>query len=188
MLDQGDKGSCTGMGVTHELIAYPAEVQGLDAKFAEEKIYWEAQKIDKFEGGAYPGAKPFSEGSSVLAAVKIAKSLGYCDGYYWSFKFSDFLLGVAYYGPAIVGSYWHESMFTPDAKGFIKPTGRIAGGHCYLVNKIDLAEGCVHIHNSWGTGWGINGAAKVRFKDMEKLLANDGEACFFVHRHVNPKG
>lgn len=188
VLDQGNEGSCVGHGIAHELIAYPAEVKGIDHRYATEQIYWEAQKVDEWDGGAYPGANPVYEGTSVLAGVRVAKKLGWYEGYYWAFSLQDLLLGLSYHGPAVIGSYWYESMFTPDSKGFIKPTGRIAGGHCYLINKIDLDEGCVRVHNSWGTSWGINGAAKVRFKDMEKLLANDGEACFFVHRHVNPKG
>lgn len=187
VLDQGDKGSCTGMGVTHELIARPAECKGLDVKFAEEKIYWEAQKIDEFPGGAYPGAKPFSEGSSVLAATKIGRRLGYYEGYYWGFSVQDVLLGLSFHGPAVLGIYWYENMFDTDSKGYIRPTGQIAGGHCLLCNRIDIGEGCVHVHNSWGRSWGSNGTAKISFKDFGKLLSNDGEAVFFVNRHIEPK-
>ena len=33
--------------------------------------------------------------------------------------------------------------------------------------------------NSWGEQWGKGGKFVVTFGDMEKLLADVGEACFF---------
>lgn len=50
-LNQGVEGACVGFSCTHELIARPASVSGLAEKFAREQIYWEAQKIDPWEGG-----------------------------------------------------------------------------------------------------------------------------------------
>lgn len=50
-LDQGQEGACVGFAWTHELIARPAVVTGVAAAFAREKVYWEAQKIDPWEGG-----------------------------------------------------------------------------------------------------------------------------------------
>jgi hypothetical protein len=89
-LDQGNEGACTGFAAAHELIAQPSVVRkGIDAEFAKEQIYWEAQKIDRWDGGAYPGAKPFMEGSSVLAAMKILKRLGYIEEYRWAFGVED---------------------------------------------------------------------------------------------------
>lgn len=186
VLNQGNSGSCVGHGIAHELIAYPAEVKGINHQFAEEKIYWEAQKIDEWDGGAYPGATPEYEGTSVLAGIKIAKKLGYFDGYYWALGLNDLLLGLSYHGPAVLGIYWTQDMFNPDAKGFIKPTGQVAGGHCLLANQINISGGWIGLHNSWGEEWGIKGAAKMLFKDMDKLLRMDGEAAFFVHRHIKP--
>ena len=70
VLDQGQEGACTGFAVAHELIAQPSVVRkGINAKFAREKLYWEAQKIDPFPGGDYPGAEPNMEGSTVLSAI-----------------------------------------------------------------------------------------------------------------------
>lgn len=187
LLDQGNSGSCVGHGIAHELIARPAESKGIDHRFAEEKIYWEAQKIDEWEGGAYPNANPQYEGTSVIAGVKIGRRLGYYEGYYWAFGLADTLLGLAYHGPAVLGIYWTEGMMEPDAKGYIRPTGQIIGGHCLLANQIEISAGCVNLVNSWGLAWGENGCAKITFKDLDKLLRMDGEAVFFVHRHAEPK-
>lgn len=181
-LDQGPDGACVGFGVTHELIARPAEVQGLTARYAKE-VYWEAQKIDPWDGGSYPGGYPFYEGTSVLAGVKIVQKLGWIEEYRWAFGIEDLKLGVGYHGPAVIGINWYEGMFYPDSKGYIRPTGQVAGGHCVLVNAINVKEGRFTIHNSWGAGWGNNGECYITFADMAKLLNEDGEACFFLHRH-----
>ncbi|MDD5706625.1 MAG: hypothetical protein PHR35_11940 [Kiritimatiellae bacterium] len=67
-LDQGSEGACVGFGLAHELAAEPA-VCKVSARFARERIYWEAQRRDGFAGGDYPGAKPKVPGTSVLAGL-----------------------------------------------------------------------------------------------------------------------
>ncbi len=183
VLDQGPDGACVGFGVAHELIARPAEVKGITDSYAKTKIYWEAQKIDPWIGGSYPGANPFYEGTSVLAGAKIAKKLGWIDEYRWAFGVEELKLGVGYNGPAVVGIPWYIGMFYPDSNNYIHPTGSIAGGHCVLVNSINVKENRFTIHNSWGSSWGKNGEVYISFNDMDKLLRSNGEACFFLHRH-----
>lgn len=182
-LDQGPDGACVGFGVAHELIARPAEVQGLDNKYAKEQIYWEAQKIDWWDGGSYPGGSPFYEGTSVLAGAKIAKRLGWIEEYRWAFGLEDLKYGVGHNGPALIGVPWYTGMFRPDSNGYIHATGTVAGGHCVLVNAINVKKERFTIHNSWGAGWGDDGEAYISFEDMGKLLNEWGEACFFLHRH-----
>ena len=184
VLDQGDEGSCVGHGVAHELIARPVEALTVDHKYARETIYWGAQKIDEYPGGSYPGAKPFSEGSSVLAGCKVAKSLGWMDSYLWSFGIDDLILGVGYNGPAVLGIDWYDDMMDTDAKGFIHATGEVAGGHCILCNSVNISGKYFKLHNSWGPSWGTGGECKISFSDMTKLLKAEGEAAFFVGRHI----
>lgn len=184
-LDQGQEGSCVGHGVTHELIARPAEVLTLDHAYARQ-LYFEAQKIDEWPGGAYPGASPFYEGTSVLSGVKVAQKRGWFDSYRWAFNFDDFLLGLGYAGPAVIGINWWSGMFDPDADGFLRKTGQVEGGHCLLVKAVNVPAEYVTVHNSWGTGWGNKGDAKIEFADMRELLADQGEACFFIGRHSKP--
>ncbi|MDA8139960.1 MAG: hypothetical protein M0036_15035 [Desulfobacteraceae bacterium] len=183
-LDQGQEGACVGFGIAHELAARPAEVKGLTNKYARESIYWEAQKIDEWEGGSYPGAKPKYEGTAVLAGVKVAQGKGFFDSYHWGFGLDDLALGVAYKGPAVLGLPWMEAMYEPDAKGFIHATGEVEGGHCILCRGVNAKEEYFLLHNSWGKDWGDNGDCKVSFADMKKLLANGGESVFFEGRHT----
>jgi len=186
-LNQMAEGSCVGCGIAHELAARPAEVRPMTFKYAKEKIYWEAQKIDPWPGGAFPKSKPFYEGTTVLAGVKIAHKLGWFEKYRWAFSLKDLKLGVGYNGPAVMGLKWYAGMRTPDKKGYIHPTGKLIGGHCILCNGVDIKNKRFTLHNSWGKSWGRNGECFISFKDMDKLLHREGEAVFFEKRHLRPK-
>lgn len=183
-LDQGSEGACVGFGISHELAARPSEVKRLTNRFAREKIYWEAQRIDAWPGGAYPGARPRYEGTSVLAGVKVAQKKGYFDSYYWAFGMNDLALGVGYRGPAVLGLSWMEGMEDTDENGYIHASGAVVGGHCILCRAINVKEKYFLLRNSWGKNWGVNGDCKISFADMEKLLADNGEAVFFRKRHT----
>lgn len=187
VLDQGSDGACVGFGMSHNLIARPAEVQGITNQFAKENIYWEAQKIDPWKGGAYPSALPFYEGTSVLAGVQIAHKLGYFDEYRWGFSLDDLIYGVGHNGPAIMGTNWYEDMSNLLTNYEMKPTGNLQGGHCYLVVAVNVKQEFFTVLNSWGSSWGFNGRALISFDNMKKLLMEDGEQCFTVKNHQNPK-
>ena len=182
-LDQGKEGACTGFAVAHDIAAQPSVVRkGITNKFAKEEIYWEAQKIDMFPGGAYPGADPHMDGSSVLAAVKVAKRLGYIKKYRWAFSVKDLVLAVGYQGPAILGIPWYEGMYSPAACGMIHPTGQQSGRHAILCRGVDVEAQTFLLHNSWGKDWGDEGTALVHWDDMKFLLKNFGEACIPTER------
>lgn len=181
-LDQGSEGACPGFSFAHELAAYPAPVKGMTDKFARESIYWEAQKNDEWPGGAYPGAKPFYEGTSVLAAAKQVQKLGYITEYRWAFGLSDLILAVGRQGPAVLGVNWYDSMFDTKDCGFVHVEGEIAGGHAILCKGVNITDKYFVLHNSWGDSWGFGGDAKISFGDMARLLDEDGEACIPVTR------
>ncbi|MBU0995059.1 MAG: hypothetical protein KJ737_21405 [Proteobacteria bacterium] len=182
-LDQGREGACVGFGISHELAARPSEVKGLTNKFAKESIYWEAQKIDEWEGGSYPGASPRYEGTSVLSGVKISRQKGFFDSFYWGFSLNDLALGVGRRGPAVLGLSWMEGMGKTDENGYIRATGEVVGGHCILCRGVNVREKYFLLRNSWGKDWGKTGDCKISFDDMKKLLANGGESVFFEKRH-----
>jgi hypothetical protein len=182
-LDQGYDGACVGFAWTHELIAVPVEVRNLNEKFAKETVYWEAQKIDPWPGGSYPGADPFYEGTSVLAGVKVCHQLGYFSEYRWAFGLDDLRLTLGNYGPVVIGINWYTGMLDTDAAGFVHPTGRVEGGHAILVTEVNEEEDWFRLHNSWGSDWGIEGDCKLSFADMTRLLYEYGEACVPVLRH-----
>ena len=198
-LDQGSEGACVGFGFSHDLLAEPHVVTAykeapVDNVFARQKVYWEAQKIDEWNGGSYPGAAPRYEGSSVLAGVKVLVSYGLYSGYHWGLNLQQVVLGIGYDGPAILGVKWMRGMQTPDAQGFIRPTGTVDGGHCILAygvmilfktgtvdktwENVDLDRSFIKMHNSWGKSWGIRGDCFMTLRDFETLLNDRGEACF----------
>lgn len=180
--DQGREGACVAYALGHELAARPAEVTGPNDRWLVQDIYWEAQKIDPWDGGSYPGATPFYEGTSILAGVKTMYKKKFFQEYRWAFTMNDFLLGVGYNGPAVIGVYWYDSMYTPDRNGFIRPVGNIVGGHAIMVRAVNLRERKVTLRNSWGKGWGQNGDCYMTFDDMDNLLHQSGEAVFLKNR------
>ncbi len=185
--NQGREGACVAFALGHELAARPSEVRGLDYDFLIREVYWEAQRNDPWEGGSYPNASPKYAGTSVLAGVKQIKKLGYIEEYRWAFNTDDVLYGIGHNGPALFGLAWYEGMIRPDENGFIKPTGRILGGHAVLGVAINVKGGYVTIRNSWGKSWGKDGDCYITFEDLETLLKQRGECCFLMKRKTIPE-
>lgn len=173
-LDQGKDGACVGFGWSHELAASPVRVAGVTDQSAF-KLYKQAQTLDSTPGEDY-------EGTSVLAGAKAVKADGYMPEYRWAFGLDDVLDTLSQYGPVVLGTNWLEGMFEPGADGYLDVSGPVAGGHCYLARGVAFRRGHVRIRNSWGESWGLNGDARIRFADLAKLLADQGEACVPVVR------
>lgn len=174
VLDQGNLGSCTGnalaqwLNVTSNRAKRPGKPV-LDEKGAVQ-LYSVATQVDGIPGH-YP---PEDTGSSGLAVCKAGKRLGFLTSYRHAFSFSSFQSAMQS-SPVIVGSAWHEGMFTPDANGFLSLTGAVAGGHEYLVLGMDTVNQHVTILNSWSDSWGQHGRAHIRFDDFRALLADQGD-------------
>lgn len=194
-LNQGSDGACVGFAWAHELAARPAVISGVTARFAYEHIYFEAQKLDQYPGGAYPGAYPYSEGTSILAGAKAIQSLGFMGEYRWAFSFLDLVAAVGYRGPAIFGCKWFEGMHKVDREGFVQPVGGYRGMHCVAIigvkivkdnnDSLSMSESFFKFQNSWGTEWGDKGIAKLRFQDVLELW-DGAETCIPVVRYVKP--
>lgn len=195
-LDQGNVGACVGFSISHELAARPvvrpaSNELGMD-------IYKAAQKRDPWPGEAY-------EGTSVLAGMQEAQARGLIQEYRWAGVseapiLEDLILAVGYRGPAVLGIPWHTEMFSPDARGFIRREGAVAGGHAIMMNgvtvrwpstvkvaarsfaNLDLDASYARLHNSWGTWWGKGGDCFVTLRDLDALLHGWGEACVPVVR------
>lgn len=196
VLDQGAEGSCVGHGYAHELASKPVPVAGMTHERAVE-IYYAAQQEDPWPGGAYPGASPRYEGTSVLTGAKVLRDRGHYAEYRWGLDAFDIADYVGHHGPAVLGLDWYSGMYAPDVTGFIHPTDRWVGGHCILaigvkivwrswINKfvsqkwdnVDTARSYVTLHNSWGLGWGNRGRASLSLDDLSQLMSHNGEACF----------
>jgi hypothetical protein len=207
LINQGEEGACAGFALTNELQARPSEVslgdEAASNRFAVERIYHEAQKVDPWPGGAYSGASPVYHGTSVLAVIKIAHGMGYFGEYRWSFGLRGLVLGIGYNGPAIIGIPWYDTNYTPDEKGYITPVGNKVGGHALLMrgvklvwrkgfswdvhgwDAIDLDASYVILRNSWGV-WGYKGSGDcfVTLRIIGPWLDNDGEAAFILDRRI----
>jgi len=183
-LDQGSDGACVGFSWTHELAARPVEVKGVSNDTAL-GIYYEAQRLDDWPGGEYPGADERYSGTSVLAGAKAVQKLGFIQEYRWAFSLEEALTAVSRKGPGILGTNWYSGMFEPDSKGFVRPTGYIAGGHAILVRGVNVKDKTVRLSNSWGTEWGINGDCFMTWDDFERLLYENGEFCIPVGRKLH---
>ena len=178
VLDQGSVGCCVATAFGYWLALVPQAVQGVTVPKLIEKVYWEAQKIDPFPGGDYPGAVPKSSGTSILAGTKVVQRLGYFSSYLWAFSAYDLALGVGATGPAVIGVNWYSGMMQPDKYARIKATGNIVGGHAICVRGVSFKNKEFLLQNSWGKDWGANGCALISFTDMDKLLAQNGDAVF----------
>lgn len=206
LIDQGREGACVGFSLINELQARPSEVD-FDSlpranAFARDEIYHEAQRIDPWPGGAYPGASPYYEGTSVLAGVKVGQRLGFYREYRWAFGISDLVYGLGHNGPAILGLAWYDSNYRPDDLGFIRPRGTKVGGHAVLAravrivrfdenepftwDNVDHQRSFITIRNSWGQ-WGIDGDCYVTLADMAAWLSDRGEAVFVLKRRTEPR-
>ncbi len=195
-LDQGKDGACCSFGIGHDALCYPQEIP-IDNALAR-SLYFDMQRRDPWEGGAYPGAEPFYEGTSVLAGLKVYQELlGRIDPYKrsweyrWCFGGDDVLVALGRRG-VIIGVSWLENMLDTDTDGFIHATGRAYGGHCTYLRgvKVVWQQNATHDvakfvdrerttilgRNSWGNLWGLNGDFKISLADLDKLLAMDGEA------------
>lgn len=177
-LDQGSEGACVGFAWAHELAAKPKPVPRVDDAYAR-SIYNEARTVDAWPGEAY-------EGTSVIAGAKVAKRYGYYAEYRWCFSAYEIGLAVGHEGPVVLGVDWFEGMFEPNARGFIEPSGLLAGGHAIVCHGVNWKAGYFKVHNSWGKSWGENGEAKISFADMQFLMDNLGEACVPMGRRLGP--
>jgi len=193
-LDQGREGACVGAGVTHELKATPVGTRLLDMTFAREQVYWAAQRTDPWEGGSYPGARPFYEGTSVLDGLRAASALGWFDSYWWAFSIEEALSALVHEGPLVIGVDWTEGMARPRPSGLIRADGRVLGGHCVAVlrfipkPRIRGETGlppCVGIAQSWGPAHGDRGMVYLPVEDLAALLGDRGE-CAVIRGRRRP--
>jgi hypothetical protein len=147
------------------------------------KLYREAQKIDPWPGENYSG-------TSVLAGVKVAQSMGFFDEYRWCFSIEDMLRALSHEGPIVVGTDWYDGMYEPRADGLVRPTGAKVGGHCWLIRGFQMKpklkgvrEPVFRARNSWGGDWGVGGDFFITLSDYESMLLPGGDQVVFMGRH-----
>ncbi|QGJ93475.1 cysteine protease [Arthrobacter phage Mufasa8] len=170
VLDQGQLGSCTGNAMAQALNTAPFHKPRtrLLTEADAVAIYSAATALDSIPGH-YP---PEDTGSDGLSVAKAAKAKGYISSYTHAFSVEQ-ALGALQLSPFLFGTSWHQSMFTPDAQGFVHPDGNVVGGHEILCIG-DTGKELVFL-NSWGKGWGLSGKFKLTYEDFAALMADSGD-------------
>lgn len=171
--NQGELGSCTGNGAIGVVCTEPYRQKGVTYNEAlARKVYARATHYDSIVG-YWP---PKDIGSTVLGAMKALKDMKLSKGYHWCFSLEDVLKTLSTLGPVEVGLNWYEGFDKPSAKGLVKVSGEVRGGHAFQLLGVDAEKKLVWAINSWGADWGLNGRFAFSWKDLDRLLHEDGEA------------
>ena len=167
-------GCCTGVAKCVQLNAVGNRKTGRILKMGDaERIYSRNTQIDPWEG-VWP---PTDTGSSGLASCKSAVEFGLAGEYRWLFGGADEVVQNIVEGRTIsVGTWWYWDMFNLDAKGEIRVTGGIAGGHQWTARGYDLDRDLV-MGRCW---WGSFRDFWIRRTDLDALLRDQGDAHFQV--------
>lgn len=185
-LDQGSTGTCVGQSCLNFLRADPIRTMAKSAPTAYE-LYEAATKIDQWPENDNDIRMEW--GTSVRAGMQVLMSLGRLKSYLWAFDLQTALEFVLTHGPCVIGVNWYSSFYTPNAEGIIsiKPNARIDGGHAILWRGADTKRGLARLSNSWGDDWGLSGDCLISFRDLERLIHEDGECATAIEQKVKAK-
>ncbi len=175
--NQGLDGPCVGFAFTHALRAQGWQFDGIDDGFAN-SIYLEAQRIDPWPGGQYPGARPVMAGTSLRAGAKVLHRAGWIPDYRFARSTSQVIAGLQE-GPGVLGLRWRRSMNDVGDDSILEVSGRAAGGHAICV--AGYVDEKFLLVNSWGDSWGDDGHAWITEADMAKVIKRServGEVVF----------
>lgn len=167
IMDQKSSPFCVGFAWKQWLASAP--VMTKDGPTAAE-IYGAAQQLDELPGDQYSG-------TTVRGGAKALEALGYIKEYRWAYDAAtvrDFILTQ---GTVVFGCNWYSKMTNTSFLNYMKPEGKFVGGHAVLVVGWSDDKEAFRICSSWGTRWGWNGMAWMKFNDFHKLLRDEGEAC-----------
>lgn len=173
VLNQGATSRCVAFSsnkflLSHRMVNQPLYPEDLERSCQE--LYDRCQKIDEWPGENY-------DGTSLNAAMKVFREDGFIDKWTWAYEVEPVVRHILEIGPVLFGTDWTFDMDDLDSKGYIWPTGLVAGGHAYLIvacNRFrknpDGTQGALRILNSWGADWGQQGRAWLSFDSAAKLL------------------
>lgn len=159
VLDQGREGACVGFAWTGWRNCTPVR-QRTGNYYLDDYALWvyrEAQKVDEWPGESYSGTSS-QAGAKIMVAQKALETYG------WAFNYDEIVGWLKTSGPMVITMPWYESMYETDEKGYIRPNGRLVGGHamlCYGVNKV----GDLRVQNSWGPDFGEDGRGWISKND-----------------------
>jgi hypothetical protein len=177
VLDQGNTSQC----VAYSGVKYLTTAPVMNKPLVPLEIYKECLKVDEWPG------EDLENGTSVRALFKVLKRRGLVTEYRWAFDCETVVNHVLTTGPVVMGTLWDAELSNADHHGYIAPGKDIANeqdGHAWLViganrkrKNPDRSIGAARMINSWGPNWNGSGRAWMSFKDLDKLIKLDGEAC-----------
>jgi hypothetical protein len=184
-LNQGETGTCVGHAWKNFLRCAP--MQSVKSGPSAWDIYRAAVLHDEWTDNDAESKLPdnspkMQAGTCVRSGAQELVRLNKLTLFLWAFEIQPVINWVLTKGPMVLGINWYDSMFEPDANGLITITenAHIAGGHALLLRGIDLRKKTATLENSWGDAWGLNGSCFIQLADLERLLAEDGEAAAAV--------
>lgn len=139
-------------------------------------LYERAQDLDEWQGSDY-------DGTSVRAGARALQEAGLIGAYHAATNAADVIDAILTVGPVVLGITWYASDFdpttTPDAQGrryLLTGQGDVAGGHAIKADGANRNRGFIRIKNNWGRAWGNHGYAYMTFDELDRRLADQGEA------------
>jgi hypothetical protein len=191
-LDQGDTGTCVGHAWRNFLRCAPIRTErGGPSAFdiyrsAVLKDTWRANNDEAQLPDGDPG---LDYGTSVRAGAQAVTAFGRLKSYVWAFELQAVIEWVLTEGPVVLGTNWYSSFARPDRAGIVRiePKAKVVGGHAYLLRGVDTRRALARCANSWGDGWGLSGEFLLPFRDLERLIHEDGEACSAVEKRLAAK-
>lgn len=172
VFNQGDLGSCTGNAMAGARMTGPFWTPGTTLTEADAvKLYEVATHCDRIPG-SYP---PNDTGSSGLAVARAAQKMKLITSYHHAFGINEALYALSQ-GPVIIGIDWFDSFDEPpNGELAIADGAEVRGGHEMVLDVLDVENGRVGGHNSWGEDWGLDGAYWMTFGTFRRLLARRGD-------------
>ena len=191
-LDQGETGTCVGHAWRNFLRCAPmrTEKSGPSAFDVYRAAVLEDPWRDNDDEARLPDRDPgLDSGTTVRAGAEAVTAFGRMKSYVWAFELQPAIEWVLTQGPVVLGTNWYSSFMRPDRDGIarILPSARVDGGHAYLLRGVDTRRALARCTNSWGDRWGLSGDFLVPFRDLERLIHEDGEACSAVEKRLKAK-
>lgn len=169
-LDQIDTGHCVAFAWAQWGNTEP--IEDVYTNQDAHDIYYQCKIVD---------GEPGQENGSMIrsgAVVMQASPHFKLTNYVFAANVEEIAAWVLTHGPVVVGSNFYQGMHDPDpTNGIVTLTGRLLGGHAYVVDGYDAGTTLFRVQNSWGVNWGLNGYFFIFAKDLQRLLTEQGDAC-----------
>jgi hypothetical protein len=163
---QATRDSCVAAAWRALLNAPPFKMKGGPT---EQELHRGAKKYDGISGSDYFG-------TTLRAGGEYLQTLDLIGEYVWAQNMESALNWMrAGRGPLLFGFDLRQGMTDPSGDMILSVSGKIVGGHSLLISAVDDKAGQVELTNWWGDEWGKKGRAWLRFADLRKLFAAQGE-------------